>query len=54
MATGFPNWDEEDWYAKRGWKYTQDPACRDDADWMKYLTVRCAIMKEITPRRRRT
>jgi hypothetical protein len=47
MASGFPNWDEEAWYAKRGWKYTQDPASRSDADWMKYMTVRCAIMKEV-------
>jgi hypothetical protein len=47
MASGFPNWDEEDWYAKREWKYTQDPASRDDKDWMKYLTVRCGIMKKM-------
>jgi hypothetical protein len=47
MASGFPNQDEEEWYAKRGWKYTQDPASRPAADWMKYMTVRCAIMKEV-------
>jgi hypothetical protein len=47
MASGFPNWDEEGWYAKRGWKYTQDPASRDNADWMKYMAIRCAIMKEV-------
>lgn len=53
MASGFPNWDEEAWYAKRGWKYTQDPASRDAADWMKYMTVRCAIMKEVNERGKR-
>jgi hypothetical protein len=47
MASGFPNWDEEQWYARRGWKYTQDPASRPDDDWMKYMTVRCGIMKEV-------
>jgi hypothetical protein len=47
MASGFPNWDEEDWYARHGWKYTQGPASRPDADWMKYMTVRCGIIKEV-------
>ena len=47
MASGFPNWDEETWYAGHGWKYTQDPAGRGDTDWMKYMTTRCAIMKEV-------
>jgi hypothetical protein len=47
LASGFPNWDEQAWYARHGWKYTQDPASRDDADWMKYMTVRCGIMKEV-------
>jgi hypothetical protein len=46
MASGFPNWDEQAWYQARGWQYTDDPGSRSDADWMKYLTVRCAIMKE--------
>lgn len=46
MASGFPNWDEQAWYEQRGWKYTQDIAGQSDADWMKYLTVRCAIIKE--------
>ncbi len=46
MASGFPNWDEKAWYEARGWKYTQDIAAQSDADWMKYMTVRCAIMKE--------
>src|SRR6516164_5115525 len=47
MASGFPNWDEEGWYFRHGWTYTQDPASRGDADWMKYMTVRCGIMKEV-------
>lgn len=47
MASGFPNWDEADWYSARGWKYTQGPAARPAEDWMKYLTVRCGIMKEM-------
>jgi hypothetical protein len=46
MASGFPNWDDKTWYEKRGWKYTDDPAARSDADWMKYLMIRCAIIKE--------
>jgi hypothetical protein len=46
MASGFPSWDEADWYGKRGWKFTDDPTRRPDADWMKYLTLRCAIIKE--------
>jgi hypothetical protein len=46
MASGFPNWDEQAWYEQRGWKYTQNIAGQSDADWMKYLTVRCAIIKE--------
>ena len=31
---------------ERGWKYTQDIAGQSDADWMKYMTVRCGIIKE--------
>ena len=46
MASGFPNWDEKDWYEARGWKYSQDIAAGSDADWRKYMTIRCAIMKE--------
>ena len=46
MASGFPNWDEKDWYESRGWKYTQDIAAGSDADWRKYMTIRCGIMKE--------
>ena len=45
-ASGFPNWDEAHWYQGRGWEYTNAPAARDDADWVKYLTIRCAILKE--------
>lgn len=46
MASGFPNWDEARWYEARGWKYTQDISAGSDADWMKYMTIRAAIMKE--------
>lgn len=45
-ASGFPNWDEQEWYEQRSWKYTNDPASRPEADWMKYLAIRCAILKE--------
>lgn len=44
MASGFPNWDEQAWYESRGWPFTLDPASRDDADWMRYMTVRCDIL----------
>jgi hypothetical protein len=47
QASGFPNWDEEAWYRVRGWKYTNDPASRPPVDWMKYLTIRCAILREV-------
>lgn len=47
MASGFPNWDEKAWYKARGWDWTDDPASRSAADWMKYMTVRCAIIKEV-------
>jgi hypothetical protein len=47
LASGFPRWDEQEWYETRGWKYTDDPGSRPDDDWMKYLTIRCAILKEI-------
>ncbi|HEX3314509.1 MAG TPA: hypothetical protein VHR72_06420, partial [Gemmataceae bacterium] len=46
LASGFPNWDEKDWYESRGWKYTQDIAAGSDADWRKYMTIRCGILKE--------
>ncbi len=46
MASGFPNWDEQPWYEQHGWKYTQDIAAGSDAEWMKYLTTRCGILKE--------
>ncbi|HVX15057.1 MAG TPA: hypothetical protein VHC22_27950 [Pirellulales bacterium] len=46
MASGFPNWDEQAWYESRGWRYTDDIASRDDADWMRYMAIRCAILKE--------
>lgn len=44
MASGFPNWDEKPWYEKRGWTYTQDIASGSDADWMKYMSIRCSIL----------
>jgi hypothetical protein len=46
MTSGFPNWDEKDWYESRGWKFTSDIAAGSDADWRKYMTIRCGIMKE--------
>jgi len=45
-ASGFPNWDEQEWYEQRGWKYTDDPAGGSDEDWLKYMAIRCAILKE--------
>jgi hypothetical protein len=45
-ATGYPNWDEQAYYEKRGWSFTDNPASRPDSDWMKYLTLRCGIIKE--------
>jgi len=45
-ASGFPGWDEQAWYEQRGWTYTQDIGNQSDADWMKYMTIRCEIMKE--------
>src|SRR5262245_46461675 len=46
MASGFPNRDEVPWFTTRGWQFTDNPASRDDADWMKYIAIRCAIIKE--------
>lgn len=45
-ASGFPDWDEREWYESRGWKFTSEIASRDDADWTRYMTIRCAILKE--------
>jgi hypothetical protein len=47
MASGFPNWDEKPWYESRGWKYTDDISAGSDADWIKYMTIRCGILKEV-------
>jgi hypothetical protein len=44
--SGFPNWDERAWYEARNWELTDDPGARSDDDWMKYLSIRSAIMKE--------
>lgn len=46
MASGFPNRDEKAWYTARGWEYTNDPGARSDSDWMKYMAIRCSILKE--------
>ena len=45
-ASGFPNWDEAAWYQERGWTFTDDPASRSDGDWMRYMNIRTAILKE--------
>ena len=45
-ASGIPLWNEAEWYGERGWEYTNDPASRPDADWLKYMDVRRKIMKE--------
>ncbi|HEX7376217.1 MAG TPA: hypothetical protein VF278_03850, partial [Pirellulales bacterium] len=45
-ASGFPDWDERDWYQARGWQFTNDPASRDDADWLRYMAIRCAVLQE--------
>ena len=46
LASGFPSWDEKSWYSARGWNYTDDPGNRPDDDWMKYMAIRCSIIKE--------
>ncbi len=46
MATGFPDWDEEQWYRQRGWDFTDDPGSRSREDWLKYLKIRCATIKD--------
>src|SRR5260370_28211523 len=38
MASGFPNWDETDWYAARGWQYTHGPGGRPPEDCLQYIT----------------
>ncbi len=53
MASGFSDWDEQSWYEQRGWQFTNDPASRPDDDWMKYMTIRCEIMKECQRQARR-
>jgi hypothetical protein len=52
-ASGFPDWDEQDWYEQRGWQFTNDPASRPADDWLKYLTIRCEMMKECQRQARR-
>jgi hypothetical protein len=52
-ASGFPNWDEQAWYEKRGWKYTDDPGARPADDWLKYMAIRCAIIKEVNAQAKR-
>jgi hypothetical protein len=47
MASGFPNWDEQAYYARHGWKYTPDPGSRPADDWMRYMTARCDIIKSV-------
>lgn len=46
MASGYPGWDGAAWYEERGLSFTNDPAALSDADWMKYLTIRCGILGE--------
>lgn len=53
LASGFPRWNERDWYESRGWKFTDDPGARPDDDWMKYLTIRCGILRESMDQARR-
>lgn len=52
-ASGFPDWDEQAWYEQRGWQFTDNPASRADADWLKYMTIRCEIMKDCQRQARR-
>ena len=42
--SGFPNWDEKEWYEERGWKFTNDPASGTDEEWLKYMKIRCGII----------
>lgn len=52
-ASGFPDWDEQSWYEQRGWQFTDNPASRADADWLKYMTIRCEILKDCQRQARR-
>ena len=52
-ASGFPDWDEQAWYEQRGWQFTDNPASRADDDWLKYMTIRCEIMKDCQRQARR-
>lgn len=52
-ASGFPDWDEQAWYEQRGWQFTDNPASRTDDDWLKYMTIRCEIMKDCQRQARR-
>ncbi|MBM3970210.1 MAG: hypothetical protein FJ302_10145 [Planctomycetes bacterium] len=52
-ASGFPDWDEQAWYEQRGWQFTDDPASRADDDWLKYMTIRCEIMRDCQRQARR-
>ncbi|MFM9961945.1 MAG: hypothetical protein ACKV2Q_12055 [Planctomycetaceae bacterium] len=52
-ASGFPDWDEQAWYEQRGWQFTDNPAARSSDDWLKYVTIRCEIMKECQRQARR-
>lgn len=51
-ATGFADWDEQPWYEQRGWKFTNDPPSRPDAEWQKYMEVRNAVIGEQQARAR--
>ncbi len=46
FVSGLPVWNEGPWYEARGWKFTEDPGSRPADDWMKYMEVRCAMLKE--------
>jgi hypothetical protein len=46
MASGFPNWNEREWYEARGWDFTHDIAGRPDADWLRYVGLRGSIIRE--------
>lgn len=46
MASGFPNWNEREWYESRDWRFTHDIGRQSDADWMHYMRLRCSIIRE--------
>ncbi len=52
-ASGFPDWDEQEWYEQRGWQFTDNPASRAGDDWLKYMTIRCEILKDCQRQARR-